>query len=169
MINKTLTGLQAAPHLARAIAEFCHEGQFYGNDPYITHPARVAATVRNYLPGSVPGGSTQLAAISAAWLHDTVEDAPEDNPLILFLDECEARDIPLEFYNRVATAVRLVTKTPGLNLEDYYHTIATDEIARAVKLADIIDNFRGNHKLPDDGRRTQMAYKYSLGLDILAP
>ena len=56
---------------ARTFATERHAGQTRKNrtrDPYITHPAKVAALVAGF------GGSE--GAIAAAWLHDTVEDCP---------------------------------------------------------------------------------------------
>jgi (p)ppGpp synthase/HD superfamily hydrolase len=51
---------------ALEIATTAHEGQLYGNAPYIVHPARVA------LLAIIHGYPTEV--IAAGLLHDTVED-----------------------------------------------------------------------------------------------
>lgn len=55
--------------LAKYMAERAHVGQKrkYTGEPYIAHPARVAALASVYFPGSVE-------MQQAAWLHDVVED-----------------------------------------------------------------------------------------------
>jgi (p)ppGpp synthase/HD superfamily hydrolase len=56
---------------ARIFATDRHAGQIRkgaAQEPYVTHPAEVAAFVANW------GGSPEW--IAAAWLHDTVEDCP---------------------------------------------------------------------------------------------
>lgn len=61
---------------AAALAVRAHAGQRrkYAPEPYVNHPARVAAlvTVRHPEP----------TLIAAAWLHDVVEDTPVELPAI---------------------------------------------------------------------------------------
>ena len=51
---------------SRNLAIELHEGQFRGNEPYVTHPGRVA--------GYLASLNCDDVTVSAAWLHDAVED-----------------------------------------------------------------------------------------------
>ena len=53
--------------IAIELAEKWHQGQMYGDEPYIKHLERVAKTVEKY-------GSNKPSVIAAAWLHDILED-----------------------------------------------------------------------------------------------
>jgi GTP pyrophosphokinase len=108
-----------------------HDGQKRKNGaPYIVHPLRVARCVVDELHA----GDQDL--VSAALLHDTVEDTP------LTLDEVEALAGP-----RVRTLVDLLTKPriePKSELDRVYFARlrAGDGGASVVKCADRIDNLR---------------------------
>ena len=118
---------------AREYATAAHEavGQLrkYTNDPYIVHPAAVAAIVE-----SVPHTPEMVAA---AWLHDTIEDTNAT------LDEIRA-----EFGNEVAKLVWWLTdvsrKTDGNRAVrkaiDRAHSAKAPPQAQTIKLADGIDN-----------------------------
>lgn len=133
---------------ATALALKAHHGQINKHDgePYILHVHRVAMAVSHLLP----------EVIATAWLHDTLEDTA------LTFSEIEAA-----VGEEVAHAVQLLTKQKGVELEVYYRAIARNELARAVKLCDIHDNFGRNHLIEDDETRLRMAAKYSLGISIL--
>ena len=53
---------------ASEIAEEAHEGQMYGDRPYITHPEAVVGVLLRF-------GVKDQATVAAAWLHDTIEDS----------------------------------------------------------------------------------------------
>lgn len=93
---------------------------------YIGHPRRVA---RNAQTVPMPEELRQ-AAITAAWLHDVVEDSPVTEQDLLDLG------IP----NEVVEAVSLVSDLKTGDKDEYYRNIAKHPLARAVKLADIADN-----------------------------
>lgn len=59
-------------HIAKAYATQWHAGQKrkYTGEPYITHPAEVVEWLRT--------GKHTETQICAGWLHDTIEDAPDD-------------------------------------------------------------------------------------------
>lgn len=110
---------------ARAIATVAHAGQTdKAGAAYIGHPARVAVRVCAYAP---PGQTENAQAV--AWLHDVMEDTA------VSLQELEA-----QFPARVTAAVDAVTKRPGEDPEAYYRRVAGNELARAVKHADLDDN-----------------------------
>jgi (p)ppGpp synthase/HD superfamily hydrolase len=84
--------------LVRAAAEFAaasHRGQRrkYSAEPYIRHPARVAARMVDL--------RMDAEVVAAAWLHDVVEDCP------VTLDEVAGR-----FGNRVARLVGHLSEPP---------------------------------------------------------
>ncbi len=118
---------------AKQFAAAAHEavGQLrqYTSEPYIVHPAAVAAIVE-----TVPHTPEMVAA---AWLHDVVEDTK------VTLD-----DVRDEFGNEVAKLVWWLTdvsrKTDGNRATrkaiDRAHSAKAPPEAQTVKLADVIDN-----------------------------
>ena len=105
--------------VAREIATRAHEGQVdKAGQPYITHPARVAAQFK--MP----------AAQATAWLHDVLGDTDVTAADLL------AAGIP----ERVVEAVQTLTHLRNEPRTVYYARVAKDELARAVKLADVADN-----------------------------
>ena len=118
--------------LARAYATGAHAaiGQLrkYSTDPYIVHPIRVAGTVEAF------GGNLDM--ISAAYLHDVVEDT-----------QVTRLDIYHMFGPIVGRIVEDLTdvSTPGKNraerkAKDRAHSASASYEAQFVKCADIIDN-----------------------------
>ena len=110
---------------AQAIATTAHAGQTDKTGAaYIDHPARVAVRVCQY----APPGQTEAAQV-VAWLHDVVEDTA------VSLEELEA-----QFPAPITAAVDAVTKRAGEEPEAYYRRVVGNELARAVKHADLDDN-----------------------------
>jgi len=126
--------LKAAQFAAEA-----HEGQVrkYTNEPYVRHPARVAGLV-----SLIPWATEDM--ICAAYLHDTIEDC----------DVSYHDDLVPQFGKSVADLVDHLTDAfdkethPELNRKAR-KALELDRIvlipveAKAVKLADIIDNLNG--------------------------
>jgi (p)ppGpp synthase/HD superfamily hydrolase len=120
---------------ARMFATAAHAavGQLrkYTFEPYIVHPAEVAAIVAEY------GGTPEM--IAAAWLHDTVEDTGVTSELIR-----------KEFGDEVADLVGWLTDVSrpdhGNRAQrkavDRAHTAAAPAAAQTIKLADLICNTR---------------------------
>lgn len=121
------------PHLwqeAAAFAARAHRDQTRkdGRTPYVSHPFRVAMTVRHVF------GCEDESAICAALLHDTIEDTPTDYD-----------DLLGHFGPAIADIVAALTKNMALPEEarerDYDKRLgAADWRARLVKLADVYDN-----------------------------
>jgi hypothetical protein len=105
--------------IACAIAYKAHEGQTdKAGAPYIGHPAHVASQVE--------GDATK----AVAWLHDVVEDTP------LTFDDLRAAGIG----DDVIAALRLLTHDKRVPYLDYVANLKNNELARAVKLADLAHN-----------------------------
>lgn len=101
------------------IAAKAHAGAKEKNgDPYLLHPLRVMAQVNS------------LDEKMVAVLHDVAEDTD------VALDDLEKEG----FSQAVLEAVRLVTRTDEQNYNAYIQSIKANPIARAVKIADMIDN-----------------------------
>jgi|GEM_PF-238805 len=107
--------------LARAteIAAAAHAGQVdKAGDPYLGHPLRVRDRVH--------GESARIVAV----LHDVVEDSAWT------LDDLAAEG----FAPHVVTAVDALTKRHGEELAASMARVVADDLARAVKCADLADN-----------------------------
>lgn len=105
--------------VAMAWARAAHEGQAdKAGQPYIGHPARVAARVAGDEP-----------AQAVAWLHDVVEDTA-----------VTLSDLAGVFPPVVLVAVDAITRRAGESPDAYYARVAADPLARKVKLADLADN-----------------------------
>jgi (p)ppGpp synthase/HD superfamily hydrolase len=104
---------------------------------------------------------------AAAWLHDVVEDTFKT--LAMIEADFVAAGHNYAKIEKILAAVALLTKPDdgSLSNKDYYLRIARNPLARAVKLADLQDNFRRNHLITDEAKKLRMATKYSLGMDIL--
>jgi (p)ppGpp synthase/HD superfamily hydrolase len=102
---------------ACALAVAAHLGQVdKAGNPYIDHPAAVAAALEPY--GEL--------AVMAGWLHDVVEDSE------MTLAELRVLGFPPE----VVSAVDSVTRRPGESYDDLIVRAAADPIGRLVKLSD---------------------------------
>lgn len=99
-----------------------HEGQYRKHGvPYYTHPLAVSQMLKE------KGFSIEYQI--AGLFHDLIEDTDATYAELLEYSSPE-----------VVEAVRLVTKEPGYDMEDYISRIKNSEIARYVKLADRVHN-----------------------------
>ena len=114
---------------AIALAAHAHRGQRYPSpeaEPYIFHPLRVML--------SFSDSREQMAAV----LHDTIEDT-----------ELEADDLAEAGYPaEVVDAVDCLTHRDGETYEAYIERVATNEIARRVKIVDVTENLANNRRSP---------------------
>jgi guanosine-3',5'-bis(diphosphate) 3'-pyrophosphohydrolase len=128
---------------AIAIAVEAHAGQTdKGGAPYILHPLRVMMRVE--------GDDVRIAAV----LHDLVEDTEWT------LEALRAEG----FDGSVVDAIDGLTRRDGEAYLDFCRRAAANEIARAVKLADLEDNLdparvaalpEANHSLADRYRKAR--------------
>ena len=129
------------------IAQRVHAGQFRRDKvtPYINHPIDVANRVKKF-------GQEYMAV---AYLHDVLEDT-----------NITARDLLDSGMSAdIVEAVKTLTKEKGIYYSGYYFDeylwlVKQNEIARRVKIADMISN------LADDPTDKQIA-RYAEGLVYL--
>ena len=125
---KTYANVREMPQTVKALAfaREQHKGQVRkGRDkvPYIYHPLLMACH-------ALALGLDDDDIVAASLLHDVCEDCGVSP------DELPAGDA-------VKTAVRLLTKEPGYDEEEYYRSISENQIATMVKLLDRCSNVSG--------------------------
>jgi (p)ppGpp synthase/HD superfamily hydrolase len=123
-------------------------------EPYIIHPLRVMLRL-----SEVDDARQDQDLRCTAVLHDTLERSSMTAKQLL------AAGIP----ERVVRAVRLLTHRSGVTYADYVIRLKRDALARAVKIADLMDNadlrrvtFRAAKSKKDSRRviRYAASYKY---------
>ena len=108
---------------ALRIAVDAHAGQFdKAGKPYILHPLRVMMTVES---------PTLDSARKVAILHDVVEDSQWT---------VESLDAKFGLTLEEQAALRLLTHGDDEDYDAYVERLASNPLARAVKLADLRDN-----------------------------
>ena len=125
---KTYANVREMPQTVKALAfaREQHKGQVRkgrDNVPYIYHPLLMACH-------ALALGLDDDDIVAASLLHDVCEDCGVSP------DELPAGDT-------VKTAVRLLTKEPGYDEEEYYRSISEIQIATMVKLLDRCSNVSG--------------------------
>ncbi len=135
-----------APSLALQFATQAHRGQVdkLGND-YITHPTRVAAKFID---------DPDLQSVS--YLHDVLEDCA--------VTEQDLREL---FPARIVDAVVALTKRDGQSYDECLKQVKANEMALAVKLADIEDNASRLDQLTDSATKERLSKKYRYALQVL--
>jgi (p)ppGpp synthase/HD superfamily hydrolase len=126
----------------RMIALNAHKGQYRrdGVTPYINHPLMVADSV-DHLGHEY---------VCVALLHDVLEDTQ------VSVQDLYDAGVPAN----IVVAVIVLTKHEGISYDDYLKNIKQNELARRVKIADMISNLADN---PTDNQ----IKKYAKGLDFL--
>ena len=147
--------IRRASQFAKLAHERIGQRRKYTNDPYIVHPAAVAALVSKV--------TDDEAMICAAWLHDVVEDTDVTIAEIRveFGEDVESLVADLTDVSRLEDGNRKVRK-----LIDLEHTRMASSRAKTVKLADLIDNSRSITRYDPGFARIYMKEKSRL-LDVL--
>ena len=103
---------------ALTIAAQSHKGQYdkVGKD-YLFHPLTVSSYCKTK-KGKIVG-----------LLHDVVEDTP-----------VTIEELSKVFDSEITTAIQLLTKTKGFDINEYYAAIKNNPLAREVKMADLTHN-----------------------------
>lgn len=150
--------------VARTAATIAHLGQTDKvGEKYISHPEAVAKIVSESTKDL--GDADRSEHIAVAWLHDVLEDT----------DLTDSDLTALGFPYRVIRAVKLLTRSPNIEPDDYYGAIRQDGynasggVALRVKRADIQHNTdpRRLAKL-DDETQLRLIKKYANALEKLA-
>lgn len=131
------TAIQAAASFAARAHR--HQLRKDGKTPYIAHVYRVAMTVRHVF------ACDDIAAVTAALLHDIIEDTTTDFD-----------DVADHFGNHIAEMVAALTKNmalPERQREAEYEArlAAADWRVRLIKLADTYDNFFDSNSVREGG------------------
>lgn len=107
-----------------------HAGQMYGDCPYVRHLAHVESVMQRF-------GIADPDLLSAAWLHDSIEDA-----------HVEFVELSIRFGMEIANLVFAVTDGEGKNRRERkmasYDKIANFPRAVILKLADRIANMESS-------------------------
>ena len=142
---------------AKELALKMHEGMTdkYGN-PYFEHLERVANRVREMEYDMVDETSEINLYITAAYLHDVIEDT-----------DYLIGDIIDKFGETIAEAVKLLTRGEEETYADYVVGIKKSvflegKIARVVKMADLLDHLMGPTPCPPNLVKRYEKSLYSL-------
>ena len=136
-----LSHTEALLQRAEEIARSAHEGQLYGDVPYINHPLAVKARV-----GDNPIVQT------VALLHDVIEDSSTSSQDLL-----DAGIPPI-----VVTAVEAISRNAGEKYFAYIARLNNNPTARIVKIADLEENLSS---LPEGD---SLESRYLKALEILS-
>lgn len=130
------------------MAAHMHRGQRYSSpeaEPYIFHPLRVMLSFFDPVE--------QMAAV----LHDAIEDT-----------ELEIDDLVEAGYAAdVVAAVDHLSHRDGDTYEKYIERVATNEVARRVKIADLRENLANNRRSVDAPGNAQRIARYESALTQL--
>jgi (p)ppGpp synthase/HD superfamily hydrolase len=147
--------------LAVELAIEKHEGQMYGNLPYMAHLIEVDNLVTKvYKKVKSPGepyskepGDEMDCLRAIAFLHDILEDTDTTTYELLDAGICQ----------QVVDAVEKMSKVKGESYSDYIVEVKSNELARKVKLCDTAANLRNSIK---EGNIKRIN-KYSKQLQLL--
>ncbi len=131
---------------AMRVCYMAHRGQLDKSGvPYVFHPYHLAEQM------------TTEDEVCVALLHDVQEDT----------DVTEEQLRAHGFNERVLEALRLLTHDPRVPYEDYVQALASNPLARTVKIADLCHNSDQTRRetTTDSDRRRQQ--KYARALRIL--
>jgi (p)ppGpp synthase/HD superfamily hydrolase len=144
--------VDGASTLEHAIELACraHRGQRYpsidGDEPYVLHLFRVML--------AVDGRETRTAAV----LHDIIEDTPTT------AEELLGEGIP----PCVVDIVVALSHRDENTYEEYIEKVATNDLARQVKLADLADNLATNRAQPPTPANAARIARYEVALGRLS-
>lgn len=143
--------LSETAYTAAMTAQRLHRGQQRrdGTDYYENHIKKVAYVAHN-LFGANLSEDDRSALLTVTFLHDTIEDCAEAEQFLL--DD--------QHLKHFVPTVKLLSHSAGDDYMQYVKRIASDPIARRVKIADVLHNLL-------DAPRKAKASQYREALDIL--
>lgn len=139
--------IQEVPFWAAAL----HSGEFRhdGVTPYVRHCADVAGRVYDRYRRKWSNEQLDIA-MQISWLHDAVEHG-----------RCTLDDLTSEgLHPDVINGISLLTRRQEHSYDGYVQRLATDEVARGVKICDILSNMADD---PSDS----MLRRYASALLVL--
>src|SRR5207244_12726248 len=116
-------------------------------EPFVLHPLRVVF--------GVTAGPAQIVAL----LHDVVEDSA-----VTLTDLADHG-----FDARILHGVDCMSRRTDEPYADYIERVATDDLAREVKLSDLADNLAHNRALPATPDNLARVARYEHALRVLGP
>lgn len=122
-----------------------HEGQMYGNVPYMYHLENVVELVQDMYRED----PLLQTIIAIGYLHDVMEDCG------VTYEELEK-----EFGVCIAFTVRYISKVKGQEYDEYMRQVLTSELARKVKVADTITNLL--HSFQEGRKKGMRKYPHQL-------
>lgn len=136
--------------------------------PYAGHPRRVAGNVKSHPDFEALSQSEKSTVVSAAWLHDVVEDSGTNGFPHIGLGFLFGKRIEPETLRVIELLTRPEDTSPQVQ-DAYYQAISANPIAKMVKLADIADNLNQQRLdlLPKETQE-KAREKYAHALDALA-
>jgi (p)ppGpp synthase/HD superfamily hydrolase len=151
---------------ALALAARLHADDRRVREPYLNHLLRVAIRIIRYY------GIRDVDVITAALLHDAVEDHPEElgglTGTHAVMTDAAVAELARLFNPRVAELVRAVTNPefdPGTDRHEQYRAHVTESLerdpwARVIKVSDFTDNGVGVvHTTLDKARSSATKYR----------
>lgn len=131
---------------AEEVATHAHEGQVdKGGNPYIEHPRRVAARLK------------RVDEKIVGFLHDVVEDTT------ITLEDLRSLGFPAY----IVEAVDAITKRKKESYDQYLYRVFQNDLARAVKLADIAENMDLSRIPNVTDKDKERVKKYAYATDVL--
>lgn len=130
---------------AIALAATAHRGQRYPSpdaEPYIFHPLRLMLAFSDPVE--------QMVAV----LHDAIEDCD------LVVQDLVEAGYPAE----LVAALDALTHRAGETYEEYVERVATDDVARRVKIADLYENLANNRRSPNEAGNAERIARYEAAL-----
>lgn len=130
------------------LASEAHNGDLWGNKPYLLHLSLVAARVREVVAEDTNINVNVENAVNAAWLHDTIEDHPEYDERVL------------ENFPELIDSLRLLARDSSVSYSDYVQSVidSGDRLALLVKICDMYVNMSNN---PPDGLMKRYTKSYT--------
>lgn len=131
-----------------------HNGQFYGNKPYWTHPVQVAETGKKKFKNEFTHDAYIIALI-----HDVIEDTK--------YDENDLKTIG--FPDRIIDAVKLCTKDKSLSYAKNIQRIidSGNRVAMMVKWSDNYVNYTGDKSDWEPSKREHSQNKYKNSMKMI--
>jgi len=130
---------------AESLARVVHRGQVdKGGSDYIGHPERVAFRMK--------GDKERVVA----WLHDVIEDC-----------DVSLENLRSQFGDVVADALDAITHRKGESWSDYLCRVKGNEIAKVVKISDLIDNSNLSRLPVVTAKDVERQAKYNRALKFL--